>query len=68
MDKGTFETLMTSAWNVTSGSAAEEGRINSLSVLASISCDSMAARTRSMNVSVAPLLLLATASCDESKV
>lgn len=51
----------------TSGSAVEEGRIYSLSVLASIPLDSMADCTRSMNVSVALFFLLATISCDENK-
>lgn len=60
-------TLMALAKIDTSGSAVEEGRINSLSILASIPCDSMVARTCSTNVSVALLLLLATVSCDENK-
>lgn len=65
--RGKFVIFWTSAWIVTSGSVMEEGRINSLSVLASIPCESMAARTRSMNVSVASLLLVATVSYDANK-
>ena len=60
--------LGTSAWLGTSGSVVEEGRINSLSVDASIPCDSMAARTRSRNASAAALLLIAAVSCSESKI
>lgn len=53
-------------WIGTSGSAVKDGRMKSLSILASIRCDSMAACTRSMKLSVAALLLLATVSCERT--